>query len=225
MPALTAALFSASAACAARRAAAIWTLTAGLVLGPIICASRGLARALRAARAGLDQEILAARRPGMTDRRRSPRLGLAPRCGATSAPSASTPGSASGGGRSPACRRPQLVVDVVGREFALDARERAEQRLQNALQVRQTRLRALVRARLLGSELGQMRVERRMDRRPRSPTREAPSALSASRNLSSNSRTTGSGSSAVALRRQRVDAIVDRVDLLGNGFEVDSGWR
>ena len=140
----------------------------GIGLGPDnLCEFAGFARALRRSRAGLDEEVLAIgrlRRRIFGARRR---LGLATRCGATSGPKASTPGNAEltdGAGFAGSGWRPQLLVDVVGRKFALDARETRSQGLQNALQIRETRLRALVSARLFGSEFGQMRAKRRVDR-------------------------------------------------------------
>ena len=47
--------------------------------------------------------------------------------------------------------RPQLLVDVLGRKFALNALETRSQRLEDALQIREPRLRALVRTGLFDS--------------------------------------------------------------------------
>ena len=179
-------------------------------------------RALRRARAGLDQEVLAALRlrrlvvggPGGLGLGRALRRDLGPeRVDAR---------QRRAGGRSGVCRarrRPQLVVDVA-RELALDAREARDQGLQNALQLRETRLGAPVGARLLGSELGQMGAERGMERGQRLRRVRARRRLSLTQPLEQlphhRLRIVGPD----GLRRQRVDAIVDSGDLPGKSLRI-----
>ena len=59
--------------------------------------------------------------------------------------------------------RQQFLVDVVGREFALDAGETRAEHLENALQICEAHLRALVSVRLFRSELSQMCAQRIVD--------------------------------------------------------------
>ena len=100
-------------------------------------------------------------------------------------------------------------------------REARAEHLQNALQIRETRLRALVSARLFRSEFSQMRAERGVDggrtlRRERA-TRLFGLAQLFKKLLNGGLCIVGS----TALRGQRIDAIIDRVDLLGDGLQVD----
>ena len=121
-------------------------------------------RTLRRARAGLDQEVLAARRlrRPVVDGRGLRLYGawrrdLGPKRLDARQRSADTQSARRGR------RWPQLLVDVA-RELALNTREARNQGLENTLQLREPRLGSSIGARLLGSELGEMGPQRGVKR-------------------------------------------------------------
>ncbi len=173
--------------------------------------------ALRAARAWLDQEVLAV---GGVRRRivaATRSLGLRRHFR---------------GKRLDACRRrtdrqggrvsgrwPHFLVDVIAGQLALDAGEALGQSLENALQIGEARLRAPVRARLFHLQLGQMRVERGVDGGRGLERRRAFRLLGVAQFFKE---LPDDRSWIVGRRlcRQRVDAIVNRVDLLRERFQL-----
>ena len=178
----------------------------------------GVASALRRARAGLDEVVLAI--VGSLRRRIfGARLGLARalrrRLGA--GVSAWRRGARRSG------RRPELLVDVVGGKLALDVRETGSQRLQNALQIGKTRLRALVRARVFSFQFGQMRVERGVDRGRGLERGRAFRLVGLPQLFDELPHDWARFFGPRGLRRQRVDPTADRVDLPGDGSQVDLG--
>ena len=196
MPALEAALLSANAACAARRAAAMWTLTAGLVLGPIICAS---SRASRARCGPPAPGSIRKSSPSAASDAGSSRLPAVLGCGATSGASASTPGDVelTGGAVAGFLAAGRTSSSTSSPASSLSMPARRSVRVSRTL-CRSARRDCVRRSALACSTFSSARcVSSAAWTAAEVSSAEEPSAFSASRNFSSSSRTTGPGSLAV----------------------------